>query len=116
MTTDPLPENAEVIGPLVFVPNPDYPYPFPVARPPRFWMEETTGRLAAAVERYMQGEPLTADQLEVIKLYLTQYLERAVIEGSADRKRLLSRIDRLRTTRDIEHFADELSEVGVEPF
>ncbi|OAN45518.1 hypothetical protein A6A03_14225 [Chloroflexus islandicus] len=116
MTIDPLPENAEVIGPLVFVPNPDYPYPFPVARPPRFWMEETTGRLAAAVERYMQGEPLTADQLEVIKLYLTQYLERAVIEGSADRKRLLSRIDRLRTTRDIERFADELSEVGVEPF
>ncbi len=116
MTTDPLPENAGVIGPLVFVPNPDYPYPFPVARPPRFWMEETTGRLAVAVERYMQGEPLTADQLEVIKLYLTQYLERAVIEGSADRKRLLSRIDRLRTTRDIERFADELSEVGVEPF
>ncbi|WP_322493860.1 hypothetical protein [Chloroflexus sp.] len=116
MTTDPLPENAEVMGPLVFVPNPDYPYPFPVARPPRFWMEETTGRLATAVERYMQGEPLTADQLEVIKLYLTQYLERAVIEGSADRKRLLSRIERLRTTRDIERFADELSEVGVEPF
>ncbi|MGB9739336.1 MAG: hypothetical protein C0184_02530 [Chloroflexus aggregans] len=116
MSTDPLPEQAEVIGPLVFVPNPDYPYPFPVPRPPRFWMEETTGRLAAAVEHYMQGEPLTADELEVIKIYLTQYLERAVIEGSADRKRLLSRIPRLRTTRDIERFADELSEVGVEPF
>ncbi|MEF3275693.1 MAG: hypothetical protein K6356_15090 [Chloroflexus sp.] len=116
MTTDPLSDQAEVIGPLVFVPNPDYPYPFPVARPPRFWMEETTGILAAAVERYMQGEPLSADQLDVIKLYLKQYLERAVIEDSADRKRLLSRIDRLRTTRDIERFADELSEVGVEPF
>lgn len=116
MTSEPLPESAEVIGPLVFVPNPDYPYPFPVARPPRFWMEETTGRLAAAIEQYMQGEPLSADQLEVMKLYLKQYLERAVIEGSADRKRLLSRIDRLRTTRDIERFADELSEVGVEPF
>ncbi len=116
MTTDPLPENAEVIGPLIFVPNPEYPYPFPVARPPRFWMEEITGKLAAAVEQYMQGEPLTSDQLEIIKLYLKQYLERAVIDSSADRKRLLSRIDRLRTTRDIERFADELSEVGVEPF
>ncbi len=116
MTGSAVPDNAEVIGPLVFVPNPDYPYPFPVARPPRFWMEETTGVLAAAIEQYMQGEPLAADQLEVIKLYLRQYLERAVLDSSADRQRLLERIARLRTTRDIERFADELSEVGVEPF
>jgi hypothetical protein len=79
-------------------------------------MEEITGKLAVAVEQYLQGEPLTDDQLAIIKLYLKQYLERAVIDDSADRKRLLSRIDRLRTTRDIERFADELSEVGVEPF
>ncbi len=110
------PEPPEQIGPLVFQPNPEYPYPFKTATPPRFWMEETTGVLGDAVETYMNGEPLTADQLEVIKLYLRQFIERAVLTGDANRKRLLSQIDKLKTTSDIERFADELSEYGAEVF
>ena len=76
--------EPEQIGPLVFVENADYPYPFEVAAPPRFWMEETTGQLAAAIEVYMRSEPLSAEQLELIKLYLRQYVERAVIAQDAD--------------------------------
>lgn len=108
--------EPEQIGPLTFVENPDYPYPFPVERPPRFWMEETTGALGAAIEVYMRGEHLDAGQLELIKLYLTQYLERAVIADDADRARLLERVGRLRTVGDVERLADSLSEAGVEPF
>jgi hypothetical protein len=108
--------EPEQIGPLTFVENPDYPYPFAVATPPRFWMEETTGQLAAAVEVYMRSEPLTAEQLELIKLYLRQYVERAVIAHDADRRRLLDRIEKLRRVGDVERLADDLSEAGVEPF
>lgn len=108
--------EPEQIGPLVFVENPDYPYPFPVERPPRFWMEETTGALGAAIEVYMRGERLEAAQLELLKLYLTQYLERSVIADDANRARLLERVGRLRTVGDIERLADSLSEAGVEPF
>ncbi len=111
-----LPANAEQIGPLVFVPNPDYPYPFKVEKPPRFWMEEMTGRLQDAVETYMSGEKLSAEQLDLIKVYLRQYIERAVLAGDANRKQLLSKIDRLKTTADVENFADELSEYGAEVF
>lgn len=108
--------TEEQIGPLTFVSNPDYPYPFEVPVPPRFWMEETTGALGAAVEVYMRSEPLSAAQIELVRLYLAQYLERAVMASDADRNRLLARIPKLRGVRDIEQFADDLSEVGVEPF
>lgn len=109
-------EQPEQIGPLLFVPNPDYPYPFAVPMPPRFWMEEQSGALAEAVEIYMRGEMLLVSHRDLLQLYLRQYLERAVLASGADRSRLLTRIDRLRTTQEIERFADELSELGVEPF
>jgi hypothetical protein len=108
--------DPETIGDLTYLPNPDYPYPFPVEKPPHFWMTEQTGRLAAAIEAYFAGDKLSPEQLGLIQQYLRQYLERAVIAAGADRRRLLDRIGRLKTVADIERFADELSEIGVEPF
>lgn len=108
--------DEEQIGPLHFVANPDYPYPFKVETPPRFWMEETTGVLADAVETYMSGEPLTPDQLDLIKIYLRQFLERAILASDANRKLLVSRVDKLTSTADVEAFADDLSEFGAEVF
>jgi len=108
--------EPETIGPLTFVENADYPYPFAVAKPPRFWMEETGGALAVAVEVFMRSEDLDAGQMELLRVYLRQYIERAVITDEADRRRLLGRIDKLRGVRDMERLAEDLSEVGVEPF
>jgi hypothetical protein len=109
-------EAAEQIGPLVFVPSADYPYPFEVEKPPRFWMEEQTGALAAAIEVYMRTEDLKLAELDLIKLYLRQYIERAVISSDANRKLLLQEVDKLQKVSDVERFADELSEAGIEPF
>jgi hypothetical protein len=108
--------EPEQIGPLLFVPNESYPYPFDVPVPPRFWMEEQTGLLADAVNAYIEGERLPAAQLELVRLYLRQYLERAILPGDANRARLLERIPKLETSRAIELFTDELAEYGVEPF
>jgi hypothetical protein len=109
-------EEPEQIGPLIFTPNSDYPYPFAVSVPPRFWMEEQTGALADAVEVYFRSDPLQPAQLKLLQLYLRQYIERAVLASDANRTKLLARIDKLRTTADIERFADDLAEWGVEPF
>jgi predicted ATP-grasp superfamily ATP-dependent carboligase len=109
-------EEAEQIGLLLFVPSADYPYPFAVEKPPRFWMEEQTGALAAAIEVYMRTEDLKHEELELIKLYLRQYIERAVISSDANRKLLLQDVEKLRKVSDVERFADELSEAGIEPF
>ncbi|WP_129630468.1 hypothetical protein [Candidatus Oscillochloris fontis] len=109
-------QEPEQIGVLTFVANADYPYPFAVAKPPRFWMEETSGALSAAIEVYMRSEDLNPQQMELIGIYLRQYIERAVITDEQDRRRLLGRIEKLRGVRDLERFAEDLSEVGVEPF
>jgi hypothetical protein len=109
-------QQSERIGDLVYLQNPDYPYPFDVPAPPYFWMEEQSGALAPAVSGYMNGEALDQQQVGLIRQYLRQYLERAVLTGDAKRQLLLDRLAKLRSTRDIERFADELAEYGIEPF
>ena len=109
-------DEPEQIGELTYVPNANYPYPFEVERPPHFWMTEQSGRLEAAVEAYLDGEPLTPATLDLIKQYLRQYLERALMAGDANRGALLRRLNTLRSSADIERLAEELSEYGVEPF
>jgi hypothetical protein len=109
-------DEPEQIGELTYVPNPNYPYPFEVERPPHFWMTEQSGRLEAAVEAYLDGEALTPVALDLIKQYLRQYLERALMAGNANRGALLRRVEALRGSGDIERLAEELSEYGVEPF
>jgi hypothetical protein len=111
MSSDP-----EQIEGLIFLPNPQYPYPFEVTPPPHFWMTEQTGMLEAAVEAYFNGERLSAEHLGLLKLYLRQYIERAVLTGDANRAALLRRLDALKTTREIEQFADDIADVGIEPF
>jgi hypothetical protein len=107
---------AETIGELQFVPDPAYPYPFPVEVAPHFWMTEQTGKLATAVEAYFQGEELSVAQRKVLITYLQQYVERALLLPSVKRHLLLQRLATLRSHRDIEAFADDLADVGVEPF
>jgi hypothetical protein len=109
-------QEPEQIGELVFVQNPDYPYPFKVERPPHFWMTEQTGVLAEAVEAYLDSEPLTPRHLELIRLYLTQYLERAVLTGDAKRPLLIQQARALASAAAIEEFADQIAEYGIEPF
>jgi len=109
-------EKSEQIGELIYQPNPDYPYPFPVERPPHYWMTEQTGRLAEAVEQYLNGERLGPQELGLIRQYLRQYIERALMTGDADRKALLRQVETLSGQREIERLADELAEVGIEPF
>lgn len=109
-------KEPEQIGDLYFVPNPNYPYPFPVERPPHFWMTEQSGRLAEAIEAYFNAESLTREALDLIKQYLRQYIERAVLTGDANRRVLLGKLETLRNSRDIERFGDDLAEVGIEPF
>jgi hypothetical protein len=108
--------EPEDIGGLRFVANPEYPYPFNVAKPPRFWMEEQTGVLEDAVDTYLNGERLSPAQLGALKTYLKQFVERAPLAGEANVPRLLQKLDRVRTTREIEDFADELAEYGAEVF
>lgn len=111
-----LTKEVETIGDLVFETNPAYPYPFPVPKAPHFWMAEQTGSLANAVEVYLRGEHLSPTEFAALRLYLQQYLERAVMTGEADRKRLIGSLPKLQTIRELERFVDLIAESGIEPF
>jgi len=111
-----MPEEPEQIGDLLYIPNPDYPYPFDVERPPHFWMTEQSGRLEAAVDAYLNGDRLPPAAIDLIKQYLRQYIERALMTGDANRGALLRKIETLRDNRAIERFVEALAEYGVEPF
>lgn len=108
--------HIEQIGELQYAPNLEYPYPFPVPLAPHFWMAEQTGKLAEAVEAYLDGERLSPQGLDLIKQYLRQYIERALLTGEAHRPKLLQALAKLKNNGDIAEFADELAEVGIEPF
>lgn len=108
--------SQEQIGDLVFVRDPAYPYPFTVEIAPHFWMTEQTGKLADAVESYFQGIDPTPVQRTALQHYLTQYIERALLLPGQNRKLLLQKVSQLRTQRDFERFADDLADVGIEPF
>lgn len=109
-------DDTEQIGELVYRQNPDYPYPFDVERPPHFWMTEQTGKLEAAVDMYLNGEKLTPQAFDLIKQYLRQYLERALMTGDAKRDIMIKKSAGLRTNRELDLFVEEIAEFGVEPF
>jgi len=52
----------------------------------------------------------------LLQSYLRQYVARAVIAEGVDRQTLLRKIETLKNNRDVERFADELAEAGIEPF
>lgn len=108
--------EPEHIGDLIYVPNPDYPYTLTEGAPPHHWMTEQSGRLAEIVEAQLNGEKLTKESIDVVKQYLRQYVERAKMTGDAKRNLLLGQVEKLRTSKDVENFAEELAEFGVEPF
>ena len=109
-------DQIEQIGELRYRLNSEYPYPFEVEQAPHFWMTEESGVLAEAIEVYFSGERLQARELELIKQYLRQYVERAMLTGDAKRDRLLQSLAKLGTTRDIQRFADDIADYGLEPF
>lgn len=106
----------EKIGDLEFVRDDAYPYPFKVEIAPHFWMTEQTGRLADAVESYFQGVDPTPVQRTALQTYLTQYITRALLLPGQPRHLYLQKVAQLRSQRDFERFADDLADVGIEPF
>ena len=41
---------------------------------PGYWMNETGGELAPAVMRYLEGQPLSERDIELIRLYIQQWI------------------------------------------
>jgi hypothetical protein len=60
---------------------------------PKYWMNETGGKLVPAIERYLKGLPPDADDVNLIRAYLRQWIDSPVWDAQ-DRTEL----DELRRT------------------
>lgn len=78
-----------------------------------YWMHETTGRLAEAMQAYLAGQPITAEQIAWIRAYLRQWMQ-AEWHGP-DVAYLREAIDGLTTRRAIDRWLSRAELSSIDP-
>lgn len=90
---------------------------------PLYWRDEVTGRLAAVIARYLREEPLSAADLQVMRVYLIQWIDAPVwdsnphlsAEGRLYLTELRQKARNLNTYREVEEWLDAATENGMDP-
>lgn len=80
---------------------------------PGFWMHETSGKLEPAIWALLEGDPLTEEQIPLIRAYLRQWMEGdwqgPMIEG------LRASVDKLTTREAINTWLGVALKAGIDP-
>jgi len=82
---------------------------------PKFWMYESSGVLATAVTRYLQGDDLTPEEVDLLKAYLWQWYKSPVWEPSGTLEALRLRVAAIATRQDIDDIIEAGLEIGMDP-
>jgi hypothetical protein len=94
-----------------------------MAQEPGYWMWETSGVLRPAVEAYLNGEPLTPDDIAVMRAYLRQWIRAAIWDrnphASPTEKAWLAGmrddVDELTSRAAIKRWLDLAFDHGIDP-
>lgn len=81
---------------------------------PGFWMHETSGKLEPAIWALIEGDPLTAEQIPLVRAYLRQWIEKGDWRGPAIDE-LRARVDRLVTREAIDRWLSDALKEGIDP-
>ncbi len=81
----------------------------PVA--PRFWMNQEVGLLHFALLAYVDGEPLRADQIGLLRAYFAEWAD-GDFHGVDD---LRERIKTLATREDVDSWLEAAMDLGIDP-
>jgi hypothetical protein len=81
---------------------------------PRYWMYETSGVLRPAVEAYLMGVPMTAEQIAAMRAYLRQWIAGPRLNTPALAE-LRAGIDRLTSPTAIKDWLDRALLEGIDP-
>ncbi len=85
-------------------------------RRPGYWMNETSGELAVAVQRYLSGEQLRFRDIRLLRSYLDQWINAPVWAVDASIIQLRAEIPGLRTREDIARWTELALEANVDPW
>jgi hypothetical protein len=75
-------------------------------------MNETSGVLRPAVMAYLEGRPMTVEQIAAMRAYLRQWISDPVWKGAAD---LREDIDQLDNRAKIRSWLRRAEEIGIDP-
>jgi len=81
---------------------------------PGYWMHETSGVLRPAVEAYLNGEPMTKEQITAMRAYLRQWIWAPGWIGREVRF-LRKAIDDLRSREAIASWLAIAGDAGIDP-
>jgi hypothetical protein len=82
--------------------------------PPGYWMHETSGVLRAAVEAYLNQEPLTEDQVSAMRAYFRQWIMADWAPGRLVDE-LRSAVDGITSRAAITVWLAEAERAGIDP-
>jgi hypothetical protein len=80
---------------------------------PGFWMNETSGVLKPAVEAYLNGGPMTDEQIAAMRAYLRQWIAGEWMGPSVEPLRRA--IDGLTTREAIRQWLDDAYDASIDP-
>jgi hypothetical protein len=78
-----------------------------------FWMRETSGVLRPAIEAYLAGGGMTAEQIAAMRAYLRQWIAGNWV--GADLESLRLDVDGLTSRAAIERWLDRAMDAGIDP-
>ena len=95
----------------------------PAPRPPGYWMHESSGRLAEAMKRYLQEEPLSNYDVGLIRAYLVQWIESPVWDqnpnmdaaGRVELEELRKAAHKITNRRAIDEWVEVATDWGLDP-
>jgi hypothetical protein len=79
---------------------------------PGYWMNETSGVLRPAIERYLSGGPMTDEHVATMRAYLRQWI---AADGWRDAGNLRWSVDGLTSHAAITQWLDRAIEIGIDP-
>ena len=82
---------------------------------PGYWMYETGGALRPAIVAYLYREPLTDEQISVIRHYLAQWIYARGFDGGEGVGLLRDTIGGLKSRSAIDRWLYRADELGIDP-
>ena len=82
---------------------------------PKYWMDETSGRLRRAVEAYLKAGPMTDDQISYMRAYLRQWIMSPEWGGDEKLDQLRAGVDGLTSREAIDKWIVDALVIVIDP-